>query len=266
MQALEDAVTLQRGAGIRVWLFFQSMAQLKKCFGDNADTVLDNLNSQQYMSINSYATADEISKRMGEATVAVRSGGGSSGSSWPVGASLNNPRSRNSGSSFNTSEAARRLLKPEEVLCLDEEVVLIFHKNLPVIPARRIRYYRDKAFRRGGTGKSRGLGLGGALAACSALLVTFICSLPLLALDTAREAGTMPEPSIAPAHADVRRLRPMIVIEGEPPPLRSRDASSLNPATVPPSFTPSRPVVRPLAPLGRRRPPPYGGLNHGQED
>jgi type IV secretion system protein VirD4 len=43
MQALEDAVTLMRGMGIRLWLFFQSREQLKKCFGDNAGTVLDNL-------------------------------------------------------------------------------------------------------------------------------------------------------------------------------------------------------------------------------
>ena len=53
MQALEDAVTLMRGMGIRLWLFFQSIEQLKKCFGDNAGTVLDNLATQQFISIDS---------------------------------------------------------------------------------------------------------------------------------------------------------------------------------------------------------------------
>lgn len=62
MQALEDAVTLMRGMGIRLWLFFQSLEQLKKCFGENAGTVLDNLATQQYFSINSYETAEAISK------------------------------------------------------------------------------------------------------------------------------------------------------------------------------------------------------------
>lgn len=269
MQVLEDAVTLQRGAGLRVWLFFQSLAQLKKCFGDNADTVSDNLGTQQYYAINSYSTAEELSKRIGDTTVAVRSGGGNKGTSWPVGGGQNNQGSRNTGTSYNVTETGRRLLKPEEILCLADDVVLIFHKNLAVIPAAKIRYYADKAFRRGGTGRTRGLGLGGMLAACAALFITSICSMPLLTMDPAsvQLTATRPTTASAPTHVYDRPQRPMTVIEGEPPPLRSPDAATQNPFTAPPSFTPSRPFVRPITPLGRRqRTSPYGGLNRGEEN
>ncbi len=36
MRAIEDAVTLMRGMGMRLWFFFQSLDQLKTCFGDKA--------------------------------------------------------------------------------------------------------------------------------------------------------------------------------------------------------------------------------------
>src|SRR5207248_4934970 len=85
MQALEDAVTLMRGMGIRMWLFFQSIEQLKKCFGDNAGTVLDNLATQQYMSITSYETAEAMSKRIGDETVVIRTEGDNRGTSTSIG-------------------------------------------------------------------------------------------------------------------------------------------------------------------------------------
>ena len=81
MQALEDAVTLMRGMGIRLWLFFQSLEQLKKCFGDNAGTVLDNLATQQYFAITSYETAEAMSKRIGDGTILIRTEGDNRGRS-----------------------------------------------------------------------------------------------------------------------------------------------------------------------------------------
>ena len=101
MQALEDAVTLMRGMGIRLWLFFQSIEQLKKCFGDNAGTVLDNLATQQYFSITSYETAEAMSKRIGDETIVIRTEGDNRGTSTPIGGDGKNPGSRNSGSNTN---------------------------------------------------------------------------------------------------------------------------------------------------------------------
>jgi type IV secretion system protein VirD4 len=180
MKALEDAVTLMRGMGIRLWLFFQSIEQLKACYGDNAGTVLDNLATQQYMSINSYETAEAISKRIGDQTIVIRTEGTNHGTSSPTNGDGKTPGSRNSGRTSNMSELARRLLKPEEILVLPEHAAIVFHKNNYVIVCNKIKYYADQAFRRRGvifrrwgTGRTPGLGLGGLMLGLIALAVAF---------------------------------------------------------------------------------------------
>jgi type IV secretion system protein VirD4 len=193
MQALEDAVTLMRGMGIRLWLFFQSIDQLNKCFGERASTVLDNIATQQYFGINSYETAEAISKRIGEQTIAVTTAGDNSGTSFTSsgGAGGKSPpqHGSNSGTSSTVSETSRRLLKEEEILTLGDNVALVFHKNYPVILAERIKYYSDKAFRKRpilrswGTGRTQGLGLAGVVLPLAALLLSglltaFVASLP----------------------------------------------------------------------------------------
>jgi type IV secretion system protein VirD4 len=189
MQALEDAVTLLRGSGIRLWLFFQSLDQLNKCFGDRASTVLDNLATQQYFAINSYETAEAISKRIGVETIAIRTEGGNTGLSWAIGGDSKAGGNRSTGTSVTITETGRRWLMPEEVLVLPENVSLVFHKNNPVIIADLIKYYSDKAFRRRwwrgyGTGRSPGLGLGGMVLALAALLLAgvFACFVASLSL------------------------------------------------------------------------------------
>ena len=185
MQALEDAVTLMRGMGIRLWLFFQSLEQLNKCFGDNAGTVLDNLATQQFFAITSYETAEAMSKRIGEGTILIRTEGDNQGRSAPIGGDGKSPGSVNSGTSTNYSEAARKLLKPEGILVLPEDTAIVFHKNHYVIMCQKIRYYADKAFRpRGlsrqwGTGRTRGLGMGSMLLGLAALVVSLVVTLLL---------------------------------------------------------------------------------------
>jgi type IV secretion system protein VirD4 len=180
-----------RGMGIRLWLFFQSLDQLNKCFGDNAGTVLDNLATQQYFSTNSYETAEAISKRIGDETIVIRTEGDNRGISTNMGGDGKNPGSRNSGSNTSYSEAVRRVLKPEEILVLPENTALIFHKNNYVIVCDKIKYYADRAFRRRGivffrrwgTGRSRKFGpaemvMGLAVLALSLVVTRIVASLP----------------------------------------------------------------------------------------
>ena len=187
MHALEDAVTLLRGSGIRIWLFLQSLEQLKKCFGDNAATILDNMGTQQYFGITSYDTAEILSKRMGETTLVIRTDSGNEGNSTPVGGDGKAGGSRSSGSGFNISEIARRLLRPEEILALPPTTALVFHKNSyvcdlrphhllhrPRLPPRRQRPharagpFRDGAGAAGAQPCRRGNGAGGAHAGSGA--------------------------------------------------------------------------------------------------
>lgn len=167
LQILEDAVTLMRGYGIRLWFFFQSLAQLKACYGDKAEVMLDNFDSQQYFGTNAYDSAEAISKRIGEFTLTNTTYSENTGWSQPtetVG-QQRQPGSRSGGSSVSTSDMARRLIKPEEILGLPDDTAIILHRNVPPVLARLLRYYDAPEFRKGRTGKQRGLSVAACVAA-----------------------------------------------------------------------------------------------------
>jgi type IV secretion system protein VirD4 len=172
LQILEDAVTLYAGFGIRLWFIFQSLDQVRKCFGDNAPTILDNIGTQQYFGINSFETAEAISKKLGDATelsVSEQEG-------WNDGRTTGagpHPQSSNTGSSrsVTTTELSRKLLKPEEIIKLPDDLCIILHLNHLPILARRIKYYNSPLFRWGRTGSSpRGAGLAAGLLAAAMLV------------------------------------------------------------------------------------------------
>lgn len=152
IQVLENAVTLMRGMGIRLWFFFQSLSQLQTCYGEKSATILDNIETQQYFGINSYAVADEISKRIGDVTISLASRGDSTGYSRSNTTTGGESGSISSGSNVNYSDTGRRLFKPEELMLLPDEMALIFHRNLPVIPALLLKYFEAEEFKGGGTG------------------------------------------------------------------------------------------------------------------
>jgi type IV secretion system protein VirD4 len=160
IQAVEDAVTLGRGYGMRMWFIFQSLGQLKTTFGEKAPTILDNIQTRQYFNINSLETAKEISEQIGTATITNVSTGGSSNTSRPIGYKPGEQgSSHSSGTSYNVNEIGRRLYLPEEILTLPRDLVLIFHQNLPVLPARLVKWFEAPEFKDGGTAAPRrGLG------------------------------------------------------------------------------------------------------------
>jgi type IV secretion system protein VirD4 len=173
MQAIEDAVTLYRGMGMRLWFIFQSLNQVKTCFGEKAYTVLDSIGTQQFFAINSYETAEEISKRIGDATIGIETENYSCGQSHNTGATAQQEsRNRSTNNTLNRSEIARRLLKPEEVLTLAPDICLIFHKHVPVTVGRLVRFFEAPEFKRGGTAAPRRLGIAAAALAMFTLLAS----------------------------------------------------------------------------------------------
>ncbi|MFM7739464.1 MAG: type IV secretory system conjugative DNA transfer family protein, partial [Planctomycetota bacterium] len=147
LNALEEAVTLLRGMGVRLWFFFQSVGQLEGCFGEKAKVFLDNIDTQQFFGINSIDSAEMVSKRMGESTITTQSyqEGQSYSYSRSTGAEPSS-RQYSYNSSNNYSEIARSLMKPEEIIRLPEDTVLIFHRNLPPILGSLVKYYSDPEF------------------------------------------------------------------------------------------------------------------------
>src|SRR5262249_899316 len=198
-----QAVTLMRGMGVRIWFFFQSLNQLHDCYGNKAATILDNIGTQQYFAINSYETAEALSKRIGDTTIVNEQLQVSAGHSWPDRPSPQGPqpgsysRSRN----ISPSELARRVLKPEEILVLPEDVALVFHNNMSVIPSRLLRYYDAPEFNGGDLAASdrgaRGLGRAAAMTA-ALLLAGFVGLLVGAGLNPTPADERLEHPFIAP--------------------------------------------------------------------
>jgi type IV secretion system protein VirD4 len=176
MPIIEDAVTLMRGYGIRVWLFFQSLDQLHKCYGDRAPTILENLDTTQFFGFSSYTTAEEVSRRIGDTTIGVLSQNESTSRSHPTGGSAkgSTPGSVSNTAGSSVSQTGRRLIKPEELMTMDSDSQVIFSGNLFPIPAKLVRWYADPEFVGGNTGRQRGHLLGDAVKAASVLLVAFL--------------------------------------------------------------------------------------------
>lgn len=156
IQVLEQAVTLMRGMGIRLWFFYQSINQLYTVYGEKASTILDNIDTQQYFGVNSFFAADELSKRIGESTIPIVSRGENSGYSRQSSNSGQGSSTVSSGTNVNYSDTGRRLFKAEEIMVLPDDMALIFHRNLPVISARLFKYYDEPGFLSNGPSARQG--------------------------------------------------------------------------------------------------------------
>ena len=186
MQALEDAVSIVRGYGIRLWFIFQSLKQVEDCYGKKAGVILDNIATWQFFALGgALETAEMIARRVGDETIQVTSpnSGGSSGSGTSTG-QPGESRNRSTSWGMSTSMLGRKLLLPDEILRLPEDLALIFHRNLPVIAARLVKHYNAPEFRRGRKGKQGGIGLAaGMVAACllavAGVVASFCNELPL---------------------------------------------------------------------------------------
>jgi type IV secretion system protein VirD4 len=176
MQILEDAVTLMRGYGIRLMFIFQNIGQVSEVFGDRAPRFLDNIATQIYFGVNAYESAEAISKRCGDSTVLVQSLNDSNSFSRPTGGFSKDNRGNVSKSrSINYAEVGRPLFRPDEVLRLHEDVALLFHRNMPVMPIKLLRHYKEWEFKWGGTAPYRGgVGLRAGLLAVMALLASLV--------------------------------------------------------------------------------------------
>jgi type IV secretion system protein VirD4 len=220
MRTIEEAVTLKRGMGMRLWFFFQSLEQLRTCFGEHAATVLDNIGTQQYFGLTSYATCEELSKRVGEATIAIRTVNDSASDSYSTGSAKEvGSGNRSSSRAINYSEIARRLLKPEEMLTLPQDTTLIFHANLPVTIGRLVKYFNAPEFRWRRCGRQRGIGLAASLMAVFTLSATLVMAdvaehLPpvparwMATTFSARHSSPRPLPARRPAVRSKRPIRP----------------------------------------------------------
>ncbi len=161
IKTLEAAVTTVRKKGIRLWFFWQSLDQLKECFGERANVILGNMRTTQWFGLNDYDSAEALSKRIGDETRQLESRTVGGSTSRPTGSAGRESPGGSVGTSdsINSNLIARRLFKPEEILTFPDGTGILLHRNLRAILIQLVYHYRDKEFLGGGTGKQPGLNL-----------------------------------------------------------------------------------------------------------
>lgn len=65
MPILRQAVTLLRGYGVRVWSFWQNLAQLRQCYPRDWETMIDNSKVIQAFGVTNYRMARELAEIFG---------------------------------------------------------------------------------------------------------------------------------------------------------------------------------------------------------
>ncbi len=120
--AFANKLTVGGGRGIRFSLFVQSLAQIEEAYGkESSTTIKGNCAVWIYLCADDPATLDEISKRLGNYTVATCSKSSSYGTH----------SSGSSSSSINLT--GRPLLTPDEVRMIDRPYSLITSRNHPAV-------------------------------------------------------------------------------------------------------------------------------------
>jgi type IV secretion system protein VirD4 len=135
LDAFEAALAFIAGYGLKALLVIQSMNQLSKTYFVN-NSIIDNCHVRIVFTPNDGNTPEFISRMLGTKTEAVENQNYS-------GHRLNVWLGR---VSITTSQTARPLLTPGEVLQLPKDKEIIFVGGCPPILAGLVFYYRDKNF------------------------------------------------------------------------------------------------------------------------
>jgi type IV secretion system protein VirD4 len=129
-------VGLLGGYNIRPVVIIQGISQLRSVYGpDVAETIVTCMGAMVVFAPKEQRHANEISEMLGDMTVKSKS--------------VSRPAmSMGSGGSVSTSEAPRLLLKPQEVKQIGKEKELIFIENVNPIKCSKIRYYKERVFKK----------------------------------------------------------------------------------------------------------------------
>lgn len=140
--AIEMAICQLRGYGIKCILAYQSMGQLKTCFTEGQDvTILANMDNRLYFGINDYATAEEVSRSLGSATIVTTSINGGSGRDKSYSPEGQVTVSHSSNENWSAEEMGRELMQASEILQLDARYCIVLSKGVRPFTTFLTRYY-----------------------------------------------------------------------------------------------------------------------------
>ena len=132
LEVLETAVGLMRGYGMKLWLIFQDLSQLKTIYGDNWATFISNSGVRQFFSVNDTVTADFVSQYIGTETREVFS-------------ETLQPNQATRGGSLGVIQ--RPLVTPDEVRRLGKQNEILLYEGFKPIAAQKLTYYEDSEFK-----------------------------------------------------------------------------------------------------------------------
>ena len=149
LPALEEALVRGRSAGLRLVLVYQSPSQFTAAFKDKPTLIPDNCAAQIHLgAASSYESAERLSKTLGDWTQVLEGYSENESRSWQPGGSSQQggQDSRTRGSSLNYSVGGRALLRPEEILTLNNDCVIVLQRGMSPILANRVKWYQDPEF------------------------------------------------------------------------------------------------------------------------
>lgn len=132
MEAIENNLVICAGFGVKICIVAQSTTQLNAIYTKD-NIILDNSHVQIYYTPTKYEAAKALSDLLGERTI--KSVSHSSNGSL-------------TGGSSSTSQIARQLLKPDEVMRMSKNKELIFIPGSKPILAKKIRWYNEEFFKK----------------------------------------------------------------------------------------------------------------------
>ena len=131
LEILETAVGLMRGYGMKLWLIFQDLSQMKHLYKDSWSTFISNSGVRQFFNVNDSETADYVSQYIGNTTREVAS------------QSLQPNQAANS---VSIGVVSRPLITPDEVRRLGKDRQILLYEGLKPNRSQKIAYYRDGEF------------------------------------------------------------------------------------------------------------------------
>ena len=133
IEGLTAKLTELRSYGCRVWFALQSLDAFAKTYGrDDLQTLLEQCECQQFFGIQSYKTAELISRTLGNTTV--------KGDNFNLGHIIHDPVMHSVG------EHARALLTPDEVRQFEDCIILL--RGQPPVHALKVGYHEVKPWSR----------------------------------------------------------------------------------------------------------------------
>jgi type IV secretion system protein VirD4 len=147
LPALEQLIQLGRAGGAKALLVYQSDALVRAAFRDKPTLLHDGCSTQIYMGVTTLEEAQKISGMIGQKTIVVECDSDNESRGWSRSAGQHGDSiSENHGGGRSRQVQGRPLLRPEEILRLPSDLLICFHRGVPPIIARRIKWYEDREF------------------------------------------------------------------------------------------------------------------------